>query len=63
MLTRIMFLIAVIGLIILFFGISNDDTIMMIIGLGAVVVGLIGVNQSARNKKGMGLFGWIWKRL
>lgn len=63
MLTRILFLVAIIGLIVLYFGISRSDTVLMLGGLVVIIVGLVGANYSARNKKGMGFMGWIWKRL
>lgn len=63
MLTRILFLVAIIGLIVLYFGISSSNTVLMLGGLVVIIVGLVGANYSARNKKGMGFMGWIWKRL
>jgi len=63
MLTRILFLVAIIGLIVLYFGINRGDTVLMLSGLVVLIVGLVGANYTAKNKKGMGFMGWLWKRL
>lgn len=52
--TRIMLLIAIIGLVVLWFAGTQTDRMIALIGIGLVLVGFIGAYLSFRNKKGMG---------
>ena len=52
--TRIFALIAIIGIGLIWFGTVNLDRLISIIGVSALIIGILGAYFSARNKKGMG---------
>jgi len=54
MLTRILLLIVLIGLTILYIGLEQDNKTLSVVGIGAVLFGVIGAGLSIRNKRGMG---------
>jgi hypothetical protein len=54
--TRIFALIAIIGIALIWFGSVNLDRLISIIGVSALIIGILGAYFSARNKKGMGFF-------
>jgi hypothetical protein len=54
MITRILLLIVIIGLVILYIGLEQENKTLLLAGIGAVIFGVVGVGLSIRNKKGMG---------
>jgi len=52
--TRIFVLIAIIGIALIWFGSNETDRLISIIGVSALIIGILGAYFSARNKKGMG---------
>lgn len=54
--TRIMILVAVIGLGIIWIGMSQGLKYVTIAGIVFLVIGLIGAHFAVKNKKGMGFF-------
>jgi hypothetical protein len=52
--TRIMILVAIIGLAVIWFGAQQTDRFISLIGIFVFLVGLLGSYMSFRNKKGMG---------
>jgi len=54
MITRILLLIVIIGLVILYIGLEQENKTLLLAGIGTVIFGVIGAGLSIRNKKGMG---------
>lgn len=54
--TRILIIIALVGLAVIWFGAQQTDRMITLIGIILVLVGLVGSYWSVRNKKGM---GWL----
>ncbi len=54
--TRIFVLVAIIGTALIWFGSIEMDRLISIIGVSALIIGILGAYFSARNKKGMGFF-------
>jgi len=54
MMTRILLLIVLIGLTILYIGLEQSNKTLSVVGIGAVIFGVIGAGLSIRNKRGMG---------
>jgi amino acid permease len=54
--TRIFVLIAIVGIALIWFGSIEMDRLFSIIGVSALIIGILGAYFSARNKKGMGFF-------
>ena len=54
MMTRILLLIVIIGLVILYIGLEQENKTLLLAGIGAVIFGVVGAGLSIRNKKGMG---------
>lgn len=54
--TRIFVLIAIIGTALIWFGSTQLDRLISLIGVFALIIGILGAYFSARNKKGMGFF-------
>lgn len=52
--TRIMVLIAIIGLAVIWFGSQQSDRMIALIGIILVLVGIVGSYLGFSNKKGMG---------
>ncbi len=52
--TRIFVLIAIIGIGLIWFGSVQLDKLISLIGVFALIIGILGAYFSARNKKGMG---------
>lgn len=54
MITRISLLVVIIGLTILYIGIEQSNKTLSVIGIGAVIFGVISAGWAIRNKRGMG---------
>ena len=54
--TRIMVIIALVGLAVIWFGAQQTDRMIALLGIVLFLVGLVGAYLSFRNKKGM---GWL----
>jgi len=52
--TRILVIIALVGLAVIWFGAQQTDRMIALIGILLFLVGLVGSYMSFRNKKGMG---------
>jgi len=54
MMTRISLLIVIIGLIVLWLGLTQGDKFLGLIGISAVIIGILSATWSINNKTGMG---------
>ena len=52
--TRIMIIIALVGLAVIYFGAQQTDRFIALLGIVLFLVGLVGSYMSFRNKRGMG---------
>ncbi len=54
MITRIAFLIAIAGLAVIFFGMQDNVTFLIALGIGLMIVGVIGIAMGVNRRKQTG---------
>ena len=54
MITRISLLVVLIGLVVLYIGLEQENKTLLLGGIGAVIFGVISAGWAIRNKRGMG---------